>query len=385
MKLTSKSKWAAMISMILVGAALTGCGKQAFDVSESQSALQSPGTYIIPPKVDVLVAMDDTGSSGTIRSQINAQFPSFLKTLDDSRWDYRFASIPLTRDRNIAQIVPAKYDSNWGAEWTPAFPGASSSSGVLSSLFRKPGNYSDFASIAINNSSNGLEPGLETILKSLNASSSANFLRPDAMLVVLVLSNGEDTSRVNYCYDRGYAMPCNDGSYQNSLNFFVSQLKAQKDSAAKVKFYANVPVGQSDCTNRFPSDGNRYSKVAAELGGASFDICKQSLTTTLATLSQDLKAQRLNFVTSYLFIAQDANPDTIQVTKYSGGATIQIPHDSVNGWSYLGYQSDVYAIDSPVLMNRTSGYTIRLNGSAKLVGNDTADVKFKPAGAVASH
>jgi hypothetical protein len=85
-----------------------------------------------------------------------------------------------------------------------------------------------------------------------------------------------------------------------------------------------------------------------------------------------------------LFISQDADPSSIKVTRYNGGDASQattIPQDAINGWTYVGSVSNVYAIDYPVPMNLSSGFAIKLNGSAKISGNDTTEVDFKPAGA----
>jgi hypothetical protein len=101
-----------------------------------------------------------------------------------------------------------------------------------------------------------------------------------------------------------------------------------------------------------------------------------------------LQTVKLSFVKKYLVIGSEPNVGTLKVTKFpsSGGAQV-IPQDPNNGWTYLGAvpAGGVYTIDSPIPMNLvTSGYLIELNGSAKLVGNDTASVNYQNAGGVNS-
>jgi hypothetical protein len=46
----------------------------------------------------------------------------------------------------------------------------------------------------------------------------------------------------------------------------------------------------------------------------------------------------------------------------------------------VGGAENVYTIDSPVPMNLGSGYAIELHSSAKLEGDDSANVMYLPAG-----
>ena len=59
-----KQKKSLIFAAILLGTllAIVGCGKQEFDVVSSTVQQKAPGTYSIPPKIDLLLAEDDTGS-----------------------------------------------------------------------------------------------------------------------------------------------------------------------------------------------------------------------------------------------------------------------------------------------------------------------------------
>lgn len=403
-------------ALLFVGMALlaAGCGKTAFQVTSAVQMQQAPGEFMIPAKVDILLAEDDSGSMADIFRQVKDQMPGFLNALEGRGWDYHFATTPLTYDRPLDQIVPSRYDGNWGALWLPPYPGApiTVAEMVPTQFFREPGNYTGFIN-SFSNYSNANEGGLETIHRTLvNRASGTGFVRPDAMLVVLVVGNGQDTSRVNYC-DRGdgIAILCEDlgqpactdigqagapgatcGSTAISHDFYKSQLQGLKAAPGLFKLYSAVAKSQNTsavaktCLGKTAFIGHRYVKMATETGGQSYDICTEPVNSVLDNLSTSLQNTRLAMRTRYLFIDREPELTSIVVTRHRNGVAETVPMDAINGWTYEGYLTNVPAIVLPfngqeVPMSYASGFAIKLNGSAELVGNDYADVVFQNKGA----
>src|SRR3954453_21040647 len=112
-----------VVSLVGMSILNTGCGAQAFNVMPSQANIAAPGGAVVPPKVDILLVEDDTGSITPAFPTITSAVKDFLNQLDQQPWDYHFATIPLTTYRPIQQVVGSKYDSNRGSTWTPAYPG----------------------------------------------------------------------------------------------------------------------------------------------------------------------------------------------------------------------------------------------------------------------
>ena len=384
----------AVLAMAGAVLALTGCGKQAFVVTSSVEAQQAPGNFVIPPKVDILLAEDDSGSMFEAYDQVAKQMPGLLGGLESNGWDYHFATIPLTTPvSGITQVMGSRYDSNWGSQWKQPYPAAKPNGPgtIIANFFRTPDQYSDFIGLdRISNSGNGAEQGFEMIRRGLySGASGTGLFRPDALLVVLVIGNGQDTSQVNYCLrPDGVTVPCMDGSDATSFSYYQSQFQTIRPNPAQVKFYAAVAgVQSSNCLGGRSYIGSRYQRMASALDGASYDICSQPISSVLGSLAQNLHGKKLAYRSRYLFVGQDPDPNSIQVTRYSGGdksLSSIIPHDALNGWTYEGYLTDVYTIDSPILTNKGSGYAIALHGAAKLIGDDSASVTFKPAGAANS-
>jgi hypothetical protein len=375
----------AVVSFLV---ALSGCGKEAFNPSAVTQPQAAPGSFTIPPKVDILLVQDDTGSMLEPYEQISRDVKSFLSSLDSQSWDYHFTMAPLTTYRDITQVVGSVHDSNRGAYWKPAYPGqASNALGMIpTEFFRLPSTFTDYISRnSTTNVLNGLEPGLENIKKELiSGTAQSQFIRPDATTIVLVVGNGNDTSGINFCkrFD-GVTVPCDDGSVRNSLLQYESFFKSF--NPGNLKFYAAVSAEQTDsCLNGRSFVGTRYHQIASSTGGESYNICRQTIGNVLTSLSQSLKSKKGDYRIQYLFFNQEPNPETLTVTRNINGDTSRtevIPQDPNNGWSYVGYAQNVHAIDYPVAMNLGSGYAIKLNGTAKLSGADTVSMDYKLAGA----
>ncbi len=402
-----------LVAGLLCLLTLSGCGRESFMVVETSEQQQAPGNYVIPPKVDILFAEDDTGSMFQAYSTLNPQVVDFVRGIERENWDFHFATIPLTTDRLLTQVAGSKYDSNYGSDWVPAYPGelAFGPGTIVSSFFRRLSEYNGLLSPGEINNTGGLEPGFENIRRALyQRVGASNFLREDALTVVLVLSNGDDTSKVNFCpQSDGRTLQCeranfpsypecpygnlngNQGAHcgtdRESFDYYKAEFARVKNNPASIKFYSIVSgtrVGGGNCAGGNSYYGRRYMNMAAASGGASYGVCDNQVSSALSGIASNLRTQKLAMRTRYLFVAQPPNLATIKVIKYRGGnpsAAYEIPQDPANGWTYEGQLNDVYAIDYPIPMNQSSGYAIELHGSAKLLGDDTADVNYKPAGA----
>lgn len=375
--------------------AVSGCGDQKFRSVPSTVAGKAPGSVLIPPKVDILLAIDDSGSMRRLADAVSVQLPIFLNEIEAKNWDYRFAITQLQNPGDLTQIVGSKYDPNWnqdafGRQWNPPFPGADPSliPAIDPAYFRTINSFGQWPQWS---SASGDEPGLQTIYDTLALTApSRGFIRQDALLVVIHIGNGQDLSKPGpTIYDRGdgILIPRPPETWDDGLageSGWYKMLRSLKPDPKQFRFFS-----WSNPSGLFAS--SRYRNVALNLastgsyGSPNFDIYTDPLSTVTAAMTQQLETQRVQFQTRYLFISKAPNTSTIKVKKYPGGnasAGIDIPNSSVNGWTYAGYKAPpgVYAIDFPILMNRTAGYAIELHGTAKLVGTDSADISFKPAG-----
>ena len=272
------------------------------------------------------------------------------------------------------------------------------------------------------------EPAFSNLRAMLSNSSvtSTGFMRPDAMLAIVLLSTGDDTSDRNICTGAfgsqgsggdgvcdliglarngthpskvcgtsgANASPdCNN--YETSITPYVNFLQGFKGpgNSAQVKFFPVVASGNhlnSDCaggTNAF--DGARYRDMASRVGGQAFDICSTSIPTALTGIQADRTTLQLSFFTHFLFMDSQPDPASIVVFRNPGGDTskqVVIPQDATNGWTFVGNITDqlTTSIGSPnaaPTLNRGSGWAV----PAERLGHHrwlrrTASVQFNPSG-----
>ncbi|MFN7685269.1 MAG: hypothetical protein ACK5QT_07655 [Oligoflexia bacterium] len=440
-RLSRKISGLATVSTLslLTAAGLAGCGQQSFDTLSTVTQSKSPGFVQIAPKVDIVLAQDNTGSMFSIYDDIGAQMPGFLDQLSNSGWDYHFASIPLTAanmdQRQFTQVLASRQDRNWGSfDWLAPYPGAlfgdTDSGQINATYFRRPSQYSDYRdNLFPTTSLSGLEPGLENIRRQLkNHMAESNFHRPDALLVVIVVGNGNDTSGIKICRrEDGVEAPCETagmggaayshcgtpsadgspvpenlcspgslssntgnltpGTYNYAREFYRQQLQSLRPSPSQVKLYAAVSQqnGSANCYGESSRAGTQYSAVASATGGTSHNICTQGAATVLSSIQQQLTVTRMALRTVYLMLDSEPDPSSIRVIKYVGGDrnnSVEIPQSASNGWTYAGRIINqprvVTSGPNPVTMNTATGFAVRLNGSAQLTGDDTAEVRFSP-------
>jgi hypothetical protein len=358
--------------------ALSACGPQAFVPTTVVSDQTAAGGMNLPPKVDIVLGLSNGGTMQNIYPGLQPEIAAFANSLQNKGWDYRFVTLSLSEyspgsSANIGNAVAAShYHSNYPqSEWMLPFPGAVYTD---PQFLLSPSLFSSTLTIPTLDYSynNGRETGLKNQAAFISRSDvQANVLRPDAMLAVMTISNGKDTSD-------GWYNAWN-GLQSNTVNVdsYVNQIKAVR---ADAKYYAIVAHNTTNCRVGGAWSGIDYERAAQKLGGISQDICTTPIATALNAVAQHLQTQKLSFVKKYLVIGTEPNPATIKV--YKNGA--ELANNSTNGWTYVGYSTQ-YTIDSPVPMAQATGYMVELHGTAKLHGTDTGRVEYMNAGAQSSH
>ena len=384
-----------------VMAMLSACGPQAFTVVDQNKRSTGPGQLIVPPKVDVLFVQDNTGSIFNVYNTIQARVTTFLSQLEQSNWDYHFATTPLVsvRPQSINQVTAGPYDGNYGSNWIAPYPGAvQASMQIPQTFFRFPSQYGGYVSSSeITTLTNGLEPGFQTIRDALHTGfAGTGFQRPDAVLAIVMIGNGNDTTGVNFCQRPDLVwVPCEQvtpaqGTYESSLQTWINNFRNEAltlQRSSDVRFYSAVSFAQGPCLGSASYYGDRYIRMAQALNGSSVNLCSNanvgaSIDQLFTHLKDRLDALKLNMRQKFLVLGREPNVSTIRVTKYVGGnaaQAVEIPQDPINGWTYVGLTTQ-FLIDFPTNANQATGYMIQLNGTAKLVGNDSADVQFTPVG-----
>jgi hypothetical protein len=240
----------------------------------------------------------------------------------------------------------------------------------------------------------GIEYGLKNQYEFVSRSDvndpNTGILRTDAILALITLSNGEDRSYgTPPSQNSGSGWTYDQGSFttQNAIDG-INSVKLSPDM---VKYYSMVAGPNTYCRSNIPYTsywGQRYINFSNTMNGRNVDICNVDMSAALSTIAQDIQGTPLPFRRNFLVIPSEPNQATIQVIKFAGGDTsnpVTIPQDPINGWTYSGFLTAQFTIDSPISMDQRDGYMIELHGTAKLMGSDLADVVYQNTGTVSSN
>jgi hypothetical protein len=400
----NKSNWLralvspAPFSALLLG--LTACGPQAFVPSGMAYRQTAAGSANIPPKVDVVLGVSMNGTMQNIAPGIQTEIPGFLQGLETSGWDYRFVSIPLGEHTPVdaasfpiqRKVSVSRYDTNTPeSNWLSPFPGANYQDpklGIAPQLIAPVFTVPTVASGVMNGRETGVHNQVNflsrpDVLPSNGQNPNANFLRRDALLAVITLSNGDDRSGGNWVYDPYYNRTVwQSGGTAVDLAYRDTFIDV-KQSASLVRYYSVVAHQRTSCRGYGTWSGIRYEGFASMLGGISLDICDNPVKSALEAVANHLQTVKLSFRKKFLVMGTEPNPASIRVVRYINGEASRsevIPQSPTNGWTYVGYRANQNTIDAPLEMEPATGYMVELHGSAKLMGSDTADITYQNAG-----
>lgn len=371
MKPVGLNKLLVPVAIVAVSLFLTACGNTKYaKQTHGGSASANNLSVTIKPKIDVIVFQDDSDSiirNGPLQA-LKPQMASFLSNMSN-QWDYRFTVMPLlTTNLQISSKYVVASD-------------CSTVSGVMGCL--APSQYSTFNNSSGDygwiNSANfvgGDDRGFSTMVTHINRMRNSGFIRSDAALAIIVLSNADDLEGVGYTTrsDGVTVRDYNTSAQTTSLNNYYSYFSTVKGSSLLSKFYPVVVNSSGSCLNGYY--GQRYVQMANALSSRSYNICGGELNSSLDDIKQQLVAitQAIRF--NYVVISSDRQPVVSSIKVYKNGALI--PQSSTNGWSYVGYTSNQPTSYYPTAGNVRSGYMIKLNGTAEFQGSDNITFDFDP-------
>ncbi len=363
---------------------LSGCGNQTFDAVQQAQSTGPAGSVTIAPKVDILIAVDDTGSTcGQIQANLQTALSYFLSNVQSQGWDIRIAAMPLTNPNfTLTKIAASSQDYNWNAfgGWTPPYPGAPIGSTIPASMFQKPSQLSVSFSCNGNAGNGGVENGITNINRIVNSAAVKNIMaRPDALFVTAVFTNGEDTSDGVTIDGFGMSHPNLPSGPSETLRFNHEAFK-DPSLASTIKFVSVSAKSATACLGGSATVSRRYPNFASRVGGGfvnatsltpgSYDICPGAFTSVLSDIASDLSKVTLDFKKTHAFLNFPPRRSSIKIYKtFADGHRELLPENMMNGWEYLGYQTNLPEITYPIDMQFNSGYAFRLHGTAALVGN----------------
>ncbi len=315
------------LKALLVASFLTGCQGMSFDLPQTSDQFEQTISY--NNKVDILWIVDNSTSMLKHQQNLSAQIPELVSKLNSLKMDYQMAVI----------------SSSMGG----SLPDGGKFLGSPKYLTAKTSNLASTLAdrMVVGEAGSNNERGLESMEVVLSAPYSSGegkgFLRDDALLVVIALSDEEDKSRPVSTAVQYYSE-------------FLDSIKAPwvDGSRSWVFNFIGVLSLSSQCRtfNDYAEPGEIFKGLVAVSGGIQETICNNSLASALG----NIRARMYEILTDFK-LSNIPAIETI-VVKINGQV---VPRSQVNGWDYI-----------------ESLNLIRFYGSAVPSADSSISVDFKP-------
>lgn len=336
-KLTQKMlKFSLVVTAAAV--AFTACGPKAVDFSILPAGQATFQGSVANNKVDILWVIDNSGSMATKQQNLANGFDSFANVFVTKGFDFNMAIV--TTDTYATTHAPI-------AGQEGIFQGAptviTSSTANFSNIFK--------ANVQVGDTGNADAKALDAILLSLSsgllAGPNAGFLRSDAHLAVIVLSDADDNDST---------------ATTTNVTNFLSTLKPDRFDVLSRTYKKNYTISAVVVDTSNPSnaacplpfeDGVKFKALANATNGSIASICEADFSSGLNSISQ-----RIAEAITEIPLARTPNVSTLSVT-FNG---VPVTQDSTNGWSYS-----------------SSGNKIVFHGSAIPNANTSISINYIPS------
>ena len=264
------------------GGSTTGVVHQWADESFNQTAGSQK-------KLDIIWVIDNSGSMAEEQASLGTNFSAFINDFIDENVDFKMG-VTTTDTRT----------SGGGQAYSTSLTDLTSAKAQANETRFK----SDFARhVNVGIRGDGREKGLQASESFINRY-KASWMRDDAYLVVVYLSDEEDQS-------------------PKSKEDYLASLRSAKVNDGYVKAYSIVNT-LNNCPSNVTCGFERYAYQAEQTGGGLADI-----TSNFATVLNDMGQQIINLLDSFP-LANDPVPGSIEV-RVNG--VVQ-----ASGWSVTGRQ-----------------------------------------------
>ncbi len=259
------------------------------------------------PKVDILFVMDNSCSMSEEQTSIASNFQAFIQFADSQGLDYQLGVTTTDVDLGgeMGRLVHAT---------GPDTPFAGPVANKVVTPQSLPSPESLFAlniQRGINGSAfeQGLEGAYEALSNPLIFSDNAGFLRPDAVLSIIFISDEEDQS-------------------PQALDFYVNFFLSIKGFRNTNLFSASAIVGDDPGGCATASSGSRYVATANRTGGVFQSVCTSDWSHAL----EDLSTTAFGFKSRFFLTNQ---PVIATIEVYIDGVLLPAvsPGGTVN-WTY---------------------------------------------------
>ena len=294
-------RWLAVVALVLGGCKSE---RSLSDQSYTDEWLQEPTN-----EIDILWVVDDSYSMQLEQESLANGFSTFIQEIENTGTKFHLGVVTTSMDytdstRGVLRGTPKVITDE--DDYIPLFQ----------------------ERVLVGTDGADKEKGLEVANYALSpemaTGPNAGFLRRDANLLVVVVSDENDCSDQGLFDGESSTLCYTNQDQLVPVSEYVVQLRSLKDDPNKVRFAAIVgPRDSQGCLDAVP--GYRYIQAAELMGGMLGNICQSDWGSMLYDLGLNASGIQVNFQTTYA-----AQPDTIEVFVDD----VLIEEDGLNGWTY---------------------------------------------------
>ncbi len=223
--------------------------------------------------VDILMVIDNSGSMQPYQSELSTNFSQFLTYFIEADVDYHIAAVS-------TDVMNEEAGEIRGQIITPETPNAETA-------------FSNIVNVGVTGAATemGLEAAYMALTEPLVSTANGDFLRDEAMLSIIFVSDEEDYS----------PLPVND--YINAFRDIKGQRSRDVFNASSL-----VVTREAEC-DAWSTRGDRYIDVAEQTSGVLGSICSEDFGSIVTDLSLNTSRLRDTF-----YLSREPDASTLQVT-----------------------------------------------------------------------
>jgi len=253
--------------------------------------------------VDILMVIDNSGSMYPYQQQLGTNFSQFLTYFIEADIDYQIATV-------TTDVMNAESGEIRGQVINSETPDAEQ---AFSTIVNVGATGSGFEM--------GLEAAYQALTEPLVSTVNAGFLREEATLSIIFVSDEEDAS----------PMPVND--YINAFRDIKGQRSRDVFNASSL-----VVIQEAQCDS-YSTRGDRYIDLAEQTNGITGDICSQDFGSIVTELSLNTSRLRDTF-----FLSREPDTSSLEVTVNDESITCD-----AGRWTYQRVE-DEYGEEQPAIV-----------------------------------
>jgi hypothetical protein len=223
--------------------------------------------------VDILMVIDNSGSMQPYQEELSTNFSQFLTYFIEADVDYHIAAVS-------TDVMNEEAGEIRGQIITPETPNAETA-------------FSNIVNVGVTGAATemGLEAAYMALTEPLVSTANGEFLREEAMLSIIFVSDEEDYS----------PLPVND--YINAFRDIKGQRSRDVFNASSL-----VVTHEAQCDD-WSTRGDRYIDVAEQTAGVLGNICSDDFASIVTDLSLNTSRLRDTF-----HLSREPDTSTLQVT-----------------------------------------------------------------------